>query len=117
MRRKTRKNVVVVSLVILCAAVGLQFRASKQKTVATAQPVVAAPQMIAAVEPTAVNRNSFADVEARREQELEDKRNADELAKQQSKKGKSVECLFWKQQKQTSSAANIDEKIEKFCNI
>ena len=79
MRRKTRKIVVVVSVVILCAAVGLQFRASKQKAVAAVQPVVAAPQMIAAVEPAAVNRNSFADVEARREQELEDKRKVDDV--------------------------------------
>ena len=48
---------------------------------------------------------------------MEDKSNAEALAKQKLKKGKSVECLFWKQQKQTSNAANVDEKIEKFCNL
>ncbi len=116
MDRQVKKMVIVGSVVLLCAA-GFQFRAvkAKEKTVITVAPAIEAPQ--APVETASFNRNSFADVEARREQELEGKRNATELAKQQNKKLKSVECVFWKQQKLHSSVANVDEKIEKFCNI
>lgn len=116
MDRQVKKIVMVSSLVLLCVA-GWQFQAvnSKETTSTAALPVVETPT--APIETASFNRNTFADVEARREQELEDKRNATELAKQQNKKLKSVECLFWKQQKAHSSTANVDEKIEKFCKI
>lgn len=116
MDSQVKKIVIVGSLVVLCV-VGFQFRTvkAKEKMATVATPVIEAAE--APVETTSFSRNTFADVEARREQELEDKRNAEELAKQQNKKGKSVECLFWKQQKLNSSAANVAEKIEKFCNI
>ncbi|MES2674233.1 MAG: hypothetical protein V4660_08330 [Pseudomonadota bacterium] len=116
MRRQGKKIVVIGSLVLLCVT-GWQFKAvnSREITPTVATPVIEVPS--APIETASFNRNTFADVEARREQELEDKRNASELAKQKSKKLKSVECVFWKQQKTHSSAANVDEKIEKFCNI
>lgn len=116
MDRQTKKIVVIV-VIALIGSVGWKVWGSKAKVpVAVVQPVVEAPQTITLAEEP-VKSQTFADVEAVREQDMEDKRNADELAKQKLKKGKSVECLFWKQQKQTSSAANVDEKIEKFCNL
>jgi hypothetical protein len=116
MDRKAKKTVIFGTLILLCVA-GLQFKTatSKENTVTATAPVIEAPP--AAIETTSFNRNTFADVEARREQDLEDKRNAIELAKKQNKKLKSVECVFWTQQKLHSSAANVDEKIEKFCKI
>lgn len=56
--------------------------------------------------------------EARREQQLADKAEADRLAKLKAIKERSVECKFWKQQQKTSSAAaKIDEKINTHCNL
>lgn len=55
---------------------------------------------------------------ARREQQLADKAEADRLAKLKAIKERSVECKFWKQQQKTSSAAaKIDEKINEHCNL
>lgn len=55
---------------------------------------------------------------ARREQQLIDKAEADRLAKLKAIKERSVECKFWKQQQKTSSAAaKIDEKIDEHCNL
>jgi len=55
---------------------------------------------------------------ARREQQLIDKAEADRLAKLKAIKERSVECKFWKQQQKTSSAAaKIDEKINEHCNL
>lgn len=55
---------------------------------------------------------------ARREQQLIDKAEADRLAKLKAIKERSVECTFWKQQQKTSSAAaKIDEKINAHCNL
>src|SRR6187402_2214559 len=56
--------------------------------------------------------------DARREQLLIDKAEADRLAKLKAEKERSVECKFWKQQQKTSSAAaKIDEKIDAHCNL
>lgn len=56
--------------------------------------------------------------EARREQQLVDKAEVDRLAKLKAIKERSVECKFWKQQNKTSSAAaKIDEKIDEHCNL
>lgn len=56
--------------------------------------------------------------EARREQQIADKAEADRLAKLKAIKERSVECKFWKQQQKTSSAAaKIDQKINEYCNL
>jgi hypothetical protein len=56
--------------------------------------------------------------EARREQQLADKAEADRLAKLKAIKERSVECKFWKQQQKTSSAAaKIEEKIIQYCTL
>lgn len=56
--------------------------------------------------------------DARREQMLIDKAEADRLAKLKVAKERSVECKFWKQQqKNSSAAAKIDEKINTHCNL
>lgn len=60
----------------------------------------------------------YAAAEARREQYLADKEEADRLAKLQAIKERSVECKFWKQQQKTSSAAaKIEEKIQQHCTL
>lgn len=60
----------------------------------------------------------YAAADARREQQLADKAEADRLAKLKAIKERSVECKFWKQQQKTSSAAaKIDEKIDEHCNL
>lgn len=60
----------------------------------------------------------LAQAEARREQQLIDKAEADRLAKLKAAKERSVECKFWKQQQKSSSAAaKVEEKIIQHCTI
>jgi hypothetical protein len=60
----------------------------------------------------------LAEAEARREQNLENKAEAERLEKLRIAKQNSVECKFWKQQQKTSSAAaKIEEKINQYCNL
>ncbi len=68
---------------------------------------------------TAITTESFyAAAEARREQVLINKEEADRIAKLKATKERSVECKFWKQQQKTSSAAaKIEEKINEHCNL
>jgi hypothetical protein len=118
MDRQLKKIVMVGSVICACVVAGLKWSDSKAKAaVLTRSPAIEASQQLAVVETASFSRNTFADVEAQREKALDDKRNSDELAKKQIKKTKSVECLFWTQQKLHSSAANIDEKIAQFCNL
>lgn len=71
------------------------------------------------VETTITDAESFYEAaEARREQQLADKAEADRLAKLKAIKERSVECKFWKQQQKTSSAAaKIEEKIIQYCTL
>ena len=60
----------------------------------------------------------LAQAEARREERLINKEENDRLAKLKAMKERSVECKFWKQQQKTSSAAaKIEEKINEHCNL
>lgn len=60
----------------------------------------------------------LAQAEARREQQFIDKAEADRLAKLKLAKERSVECKFWKQQQKTSSAAaKVEEKIIQYCTL
>ncbi len=70
-------------------------------------------------ETSITNAESFyEEAEARREQQLADKAEADRLAKLTAIKERSVECKFWKQQQKTSSAAaKIEEKIIQYCTL
>lgn len=69
--------------------------------------------------PSITDAESFYEAaEARREQQLADKAEADRLAKLKAIKERSVECKFWKQQQKTSSAAaKIEEKIIQYCTL
>ncbi len=75
------------------------------------------------IEPAADTRELTHDVflaqaEARREQRLIDKAEADRLAKLTAAKERSVECKFWKQQQKLSSAtAKVQEKITEHCTM
>lgn len=71
------------------------------------------------VETNSTSAESFYEAaEARREQQLADKAEADRLAKLTAIKERSVECKFWKQQQKTSSAAaKIEEKIIQYCTL
>ena len=79
-----------------------------------------------AIEQTSVHQDSpasnnqpdfIAQAEARREQKLEALAEQERRAKQQYDKEHSVECLFWKQQKNDKSPPKVDEKIAEFCNL
>ncbi len=60
----------------------------------------------------------LAEAEARREEKLENKAETERLAKLLKAKQNSVECKFWKQQqKTTSAAAKIEEKINSHCTL
>lgn len=60
----------------------------------------------------------LAEAEERRAQKLEDKAEAERREKLLTAKKNSVECKFWKQQQKTSSAAaKIDEKIAHYCTL
>ena len=60
----------------------------------------------------------LAEAEARREEKLENKAETERLAKLLKAKQNSVECKFWRQQQRTSSAAEkIDEKINHYCTL
>ncbi len=121
MDRRLKKKVKIVSLVLLCGAFCTLLLVNNQKPLIVAN-AAAAPNddgLMPPVAPdtTAKSKGAFADVEAAREKVLEDRRTADERTKKQNMKQKSVECIFWQQQKKTSSAASVDEKIAKFCNV
>lgn len=67
---------------------------------------------------TTTSESFYEAAEARREQQIADKAEADRLAKLLSIKERSVECKFWKQQQKTSSAAaKIGEKIIQYCTL
>lgn len=92
------------------------------KPAATVTALYAAPaptNSTTASDSSATNAESFyAAADARREQQLIDKAEADRLAKLKAIKERSVECKFWKQQNKTTSAsAKIDEKIDEHCNL
>jgi hypothetical protein len=58
----------------------------------------------------------LAAADARREQQQAEKAEADILAKKRQLKADSVDCKFWRQQQKTSSAAaKIEEKINTHC--
>lgn len=80
-----------------------------------ASPPAPSPETTASI----TDAESFYEAaEARREQQLIDKAEADRLAKLKAIKERSVECKFWKQQQKTSSAAaKIEEKIIQYCTL
>ncbi len=60
----------------------------------------------------------LAEAEAHREEKLENKTEAERQAKLLKAKQNSVECKFWRQQqKTTSAAAKIEEKINYYCTL
>ena len=69
--------------------------------------------------PTELTHDEFlAQAEARREQLLIDKAEADRLEKMRLIKERSVECKFWRQQQKNSSASSkIEEKITQYCTL
>lgn len=65
---------------------------------------------------TLTHESFLAAAEARREQQLADKAETDRITKLRQTKADSVECKFWRQQQKTSSAAaKIEEKIKTHC--
>ena len=84
-----------------------------------APATTAIPASAATATATSNSTESFYQAaDARREQHLADKAETDRLAKLKVTKERSVECKFWKQQQKTSSAAaKIDEKINEHCNL
>ncbi len=122
----------IVGGVVLFVLGGLSVYLITSRPDAAIQPGIAPPVQSApvanAVSPSApgtetsvsiTDAESFYEAaEERREQQLVEKAEADRLAKLKAIKERSVECKFWKQQQKTSSAAaKIDEKINEYCNL
>ncbi|HSC69342.1 MAG TPA: hypothetical protein VLC79_16740 [Cellvibrio sp.] len=85
----------------------------------TSAPTIVDEQATASTTTSATGAKSFYEAaEARREQQLADKAEADRLAKLLAIKERSVECKFWKQQqKNASAAAKIEDKITQYCTL
>lgn len=67
---------------------------------------------------TLTHERFLADVEARREQQLADIAEAERIAKLRQLKADSMDCKFWRQQQKTSStAAKIEDKIKTHCML
>lgn len=81
-----------------------------ESTASTQQPSSdAAPEMTHAA--------FLAEAEARREQSMENKAEAERLEKLRHAKQNSVECKFWKQQQTSSASTKIEEKIKQHCTL
>lgn len=98
-----------------------QVRANKtEKEIPATETIESTASSIVTSEVTdELTHDAFlAQAEARREQQLIDKAEVDRLAKLRAAKARSVECTFWKQQQKTSSAAaKIEEKIIQHCTL
>ncbi len=89
------------------------------KNKATTSEIAQTQPELAVIESTQSNSsNDFVkEAEARREKALAEKEEADLLAKRKLEKENTVECKFWKQQKNEKSGSKVDEKITEFCTL
>jgi hypothetical protein len=95
-----------------------QLGTSEAASNTTANVTSAAQNPTAETSKTLTHESFLAAAEARREQQLADKAEAERLTKLRQLKADSVDCKFWRQQQQTSStAAKIEEKIKTHCML
>jgi len=59
----------------------------------------------------------YAEAERRREDKLEERAQQERQEKLQKARENSVECQFWRQQKNEKSTERVDEKIAEFCSV
>jgi hypothetical protein len=116
MRRQTKKVIAQLGLVAVLAMGAWLVWSAKSGDIKNT-PVTVTTTASLSAEPAPATLNSLQDIEERREQELEAKREAAQHEKLKLKQENSVECQFWKQQKLHSSAESVDEKIKQFCTI
>lgn len=103
-------NLKVVGIILALVAAGFFFMVSNKP-----KKVIETPPPVAVDTTPSV---SFAEqAEQRRAQMLEEKADLERKAKLLREKENSVECQFWKQQKNVSSEAKVDEKIIEFCTF
>lgn len=74
-------------------------------------------QSYAALNQEPATTNYLLEAEQRRELEQEKIATVDLQNKRQKAKENSVECQFWKQQKNEKSPPKVDEKINEYCNL
>lgn len=70
-----------------------------------------------AVNHEASSSNYLIEAEKRREQEQEQISSLELQNKRQKAKENSVECQFWRQQKNEKSPPKVDEKINEYCTL
>ena len=119
MNMPVKKIVIVAIVVFVCAVAGWKIKSAKSEAVAATVPQLmeTAQTTLAAAENVTTDHHAFKDVEDNREQYLEEKRQADELAKKLAQKEKSVECVFWRQQKKLGKSTQADEKVTQYCTL
>lgn len=107
----------LVMTVFVLAAFGFAILIFKNNTPAQTTPY-ATPELASN---TPVNTNTsenfIQEAEARRDKALAEKEEAELIAKRKFAKENSVECKFWKQQKNEKSPPKVDEKITEFCTL
>jgi len=107
----------LVLMVFVLAAFGFAIIFFKNQTHTLTNTPEFTDTPVIASSNTNSSTNFAKEAEARREQMLAEKEEADLIAKRKLEKENSVECQFWKQQKTETSAPKIDEKIVEFCTL
>lgn len=109
-------NKLLIAIVVLA---GFGFAILISQNNASTPPLAYDTQELATTTPTtdATSISFMEEAEARREKALAEKEENDLIAKRKLEKENSVECKFWKQQKNEKSAPKVDEKITEFCTL
>lgn len=124
-----KKAIVAGAVLFFLGGLSMYFLMAPPSNSVSAASVSAESQLTTATSSSATNNDPdgtpemthaafLAEAEARREKNLQDKAEAERIEKLLKEKQNSVECKFWKQQQKTSSAAaRIEERIGHFCNL
>lgn len=107
----------LLTMIVVLACLGFAIIILKNNM--APQPIAYETPEPAIVSPTnsTPSKSFMEEAEARREKALAEKEENDLIAKRKLEKENSVECKFWKQQKNEKSATKIDEKITEFCTL
>lgn len=105
----------LVMAVFIVAAFGFAILIFKNNTQTKTLPYET--QEVVSTAPANTSENFIQEAEARRDKALAAKEEADLIAKRKFEKESSVECKFWKQQKNEKSPPKVDEKITEFCTL
>jgi hypothetical protein len=107
----------LITIALVSGCKPKQAQAVDVPPVTASATAVSSEEEISSADAAMTKEKFIKEAEERREHLLAEKGDNDDLAKRKSAKEKSVECRFWKQQKETNPSEKTDEKIAKFCNI